>query len=101
MTLWYESRSLEEGVDDLQTLSTASLVELMLRVRVPVQRLIDWMDQAVLVLYLRHDKARLDRVRMLGIRSACDLRDAWGDGQQEKRRAAIVAAFGVRGRRCG
>ena len=97
MTLWYESRFLEEGVDDLQTLSTASLVELMLRVRVPVQRLIDWMDQAVLVLHLRHDKERLDRVRMLGIRSACDLHDAWGDGAHKERRDAIAAAFGAEG----
>lgn len=97
MTLWYESRFFEEGVDDLQTLSTASLVELMLRVRVPVQRLTDWIDQAVLVLHLRHDNDRLDRVRRLGIRSACDLHDAWGDVGDTDRRDAIVAAFGTAG----
>jgi hypothetical protein len=94
MTLWYESRFLEEGVDDLQTLSTASLVELMLRVRVPVQRLTDWIDQAVLVLHLGHDKALLKNVRKIGIRSACDLQDAWGDRQHKERREAIAAAFG-------
>ena len=51
----------------------------------------------MVVLHLRHDKARLDRVRKLGIRSACDLRDAWGDGQHEERRDAITAAFGSGG----
>ena len=93
MTLWYESRFLEEGVDDLQTLATASLVELMLRVRVPVQRLTDWMDQAVLLLHLGHDKQLLGRLRRLGIRSACDLQDAWGDRHHKERRAAVADAF--------
>jgi hypothetical protein len=93
MTLWYESRFFEEGVDDLQTLTTASLVELMLRVRVPVQRLSDWIDQAVLLLHLGHDKTLIKKLRGLGIRSACDLQDAWGSQRHRERRAVIAASF--------
>jgi len=97
MTLWYESRFLEEGVEDLQTLSTASLVELMLRVRVPVQRLTDWIDQAVLLLHLGNDESLIKSLRRLGIRSACDLQDAWGGQRQRERREAIATAFGPAG----
>jgi len=97
MTLWYESRFFEDGVEDLQTLSTASLVELMLRVRVPIQRLIDWVDQAVLTLHLSGNADVIRELRKLGIRSACDLDDAWNGPGNVERRDAIAAAFGPAG----
>ncbi len=87
LNIWYEARLLEEGVEDMQNLATANLVDVMLRTRVPVERLVDWVDQAHL--YLRVGKERpkdtqgnelpSDRevLRRLGIRTATDLEDAF------------------------
>jgi hypothetical protein len=56
MTLWDQGRLLEEGIDDLHALATANLVDLMLGTRVPVNRLVDWLDQALLLLHLPPDR---------------------------------------------
>jgi hypothetical protein len=50
MSIWYEARLLEVGIEDMQNLATANLVDVLLSTRVPVARLVDWIDQAVLYL---------------------------------------------------
>jgi hypothetical protein len=52
LNLWYESRLLEEGIEDMQNLSTANLIDVILHTRVPVGRLVDWVDQALLYVHL-------------------------------------------------
>src|SRR5215217_3180472 len=54
LNVWYEARLLEEGIEDMQSLATANLVDVILHTRVPVGRLVDWVDQAHL--YLRFDR---------------------------------------------
>lgn len=54
LDLWYQDRLMEEGIEDMQNLATANLVDVMLHCRVPVNRLIDWVDQAHLYLHLDH-----------------------------------------------
>ena len=56
LNIWYESRLLEEGIEDMQNLATANLVDLMLNTRIPVERLVDWVDQSLLYLHLRTEK---------------------------------------------
>ena len=51
LNIWYESRLLEVGVEDMQNLTTTDIVDLMLNTRIPVDRIVDWIDQAFL--YLR------------------------------------------------
>ncbi len=47
----YESARLEsEGITDIPSLAKSDLVSMMISTRLPVERLIDWTDQAVLVL---------------------------------------------------
>jgi hypothetical protein len=53
LTVWYEARLLEEGIEDMQNLVSANMVEVLLHTRVPVGRLVDWHDQALLYLHLR------------------------------------------------
>jgi hypothetical protein len=85
LNIWYEARLLEEGIEDMQNLATANLVDVMVRTRVPVGRLVDWVDQAHLYLHLaRPERNRTgawkdgDRAkfRRLGIRTATDLEEA-------------------------
>jgi hypothetical protein len=53
LNIWYEARLLEEGIEDMQNLVSANMVEVLLHTRVPVGRLVDWHDQALLYLHLR------------------------------------------------
>jgi hypothetical protein len=99
---WYEARFLEEGIEDMQNLMTASLVDLMLRTRAPVARLADWIDQAALYLHLPKVEPGQDRLsarvklRTLGIRSATDLERAWKAlGTDNGFRARASNALGV------
>jgi hypothetical protein len=88
MNIWYESRLLEEGIEDLQNLATANIVDVMLRTRIPVDRLVDWIDQAHLFLRVRkddgsektHEPSSREKLRQLGIRTATDLENL-GDEQ--------------------
>jgi hypothetical protein len=52
LDIWYEARLMEEGIEDMQNLRTANLVDVMLHTRVPVGRLVDWVDQATLYVHL-------------------------------------------------
>jgi hypothetical protein len=82
LNIWYESRLIEEGVESMQNLCSASLVDLMLKTRLPIMRVVDWLDQAYLYLHLPKDKRRepppnLHQLRILGIRTATDLERVW------------------------
>jgi hypothetical protein len=76
LNIWYESRLLEEGIEDMQNLATANLVDVILHTRVPVGRLIDWVDQAALYIHL-------DRVER-----------GWGERRlvRQARRASALSA---------
>ena len=52
LNLWYEARLTEEGVEDMQNLTTMNLVDVVLHTRVPPGRLVDWIDQSLLYLHL-------------------------------------------------
>jgi hypothetical protein len=72
LDIWYESRLVEEGIEDMQNLVTANFVDIMLHTRVPVGRLVDWVDQALLYLHLDRvergswERASARRVRGIG-----------------------------------
>lgn len=82
VNIWTQARFLEEGIEDMQNLATANLVDLMLHTRMPINRLVDWIDQACL--YIRVDGGPGDDdggdravLRRYGIRTATDLLDAF------------------------
>ncbi|HEY7196366.1 MAG TPA: hypothetical protein VH306_04230 [Gaiellaceae bacterium] len=74
MNVWYEARLVEEGVEGIQNLATTDIGNALLRTRIPPERLIDWVDQAILHLHAcDSDRGRL---RRFGVRTATDLLDA-------------------------
>ena len=89
--LWYEARLTEEGVEDMQNLTTMNLVDVMLHTRVPPGRLVDWTDQAFLLIHLeRVDRkagskapARL-KLRRVGIRTATDFLKAFSKPRSQE-----------------
>ena len=83
LNVWYESRLLELGIEDMQNLATANLVDVMLSTRIPVGRLVDWIDQALLALHVDHvdnagegQEGDLARLHRYGIRTATSLEEA-------------------------
>ena len=115
LNIWYEARLLEEGIEDMQNLVSANMVEVLLHTRVPVGRLVDWHDQALLYLHLppRRKHRKRDRPRAhprdvlapFGVRSATtflkafpvesmDDRGAWTDKRVED---AVSAASAIGG----
>jgi hypothetical protein len=81
LNVWYEARLLEEGIEDMQNLATCNLVDVMLNTRIPVERLVDWIDQSILYLHLGKPVEGTgnprDQLRRYGIRTATDLEDAF------------------------
>jgi hypothetical protein len=64
LNLWYDARLAEEGVEDMQNLTTMNLVDVILHTRVPPGRLVDWTDQAFLLIHLdKTDRSELEDLR--------------------------------------
>jgi len=116
LNVWYEARLLEEGIEDLENLVSANLVDVLLHTRVPVARLVDWLDQAILLIPLpaepvvveqaglthktraanaNENTARHPRraLRRCGIRSATDLLRALSEHRDAKQRQQLVAVL--------
>jgi hypothetical protein len=68
--VYERTRLEEEGITSVQALARHDLVDLILSSRIPVPRLIDWVDQAVLLQHIPTSAART--LRRLGIRTATD-----------------------------
>jgi hypothetical protein len=97
LTIWDQARLLEEGIEDMQGLVTANLVDVLLRTRVPVDRLVDWLDQALLYLHIPNEhKSHSPRAALhgLAIRTATDLKRAWNSGAPAVCRQIAKAAAG-------
>jgi hypothetical protein len=83
MDIWTEARLLEVGVEDVQQLATANIVDLCLATRIPTQRLVDWIDEGILLLHAgmpRQDnvsdptvRSTFRELREIGVRSATDV----------------------------
>lgn len=69
----------ELGISDVQHLATSDPVDLTLYTLFPLHRIVDWIDQAILITYLR-DKVSV--ARQLGLRGAIDMRSAYLQAMQ-------------------
>ena len=75
LNVWYEARLTEEGVEDMQNLTTMNLVDVILHTRVPVGRLVDWVDQAFLLIHLEPvERKHLTKKRRSGSTEGADTR---------------------------
>ena len=101
LTVWHETRLEEEDVENVPNMASVDVVEVMLYTQIPMERLVSWIDQAILltVLGVVGGDTRT-KLRKLGLRTATQvielavqnvtvLRDEIGAGQQ----VALVAAL--------
>jgi hypothetical protein len=85
LTVWHEARLEEEDIENIPNMATTDVVELFLNTRIPPNRLIDWVDQAILYTHLSPGGDEKDRgakeleeqrrreLRSLGVRTATSL----------------------------
>jgi hypothetical protein len=52
VSLYDRTRLIEEGIENIEHLAHHDLVDLVLHTRIPVPRLVDWVDQSILYLHL-------------------------------------------------
>ena len=55
ISLYDRTRLMEEGVENIENLAHHDLIDLIVHTRIPVPRLVDWVDQAILYLHLGVD----------------------------------------------
>ena len=64
------------GILDVQHLAKCNPIELSLRTNFPIMRILDWVDQAMLIGYVRR---QISAFRIVGVRSASDLATLYAD----------------------
>ena len=84
LSFWHEARLQEEDIESAPNLAAADMVELMLNTRFTPNRLIDWIDQAILVTALGSDESgHGGKLRAQGIRTASALLAAYEKASAE------------------
>lgn len=101
--LYDRARLFDEGVTNVESLAHHDLVELMLQTRIPIPRLVDWVDQAILYLHagpyggtntVHTRTTALETLRGYGIRTATDLDRAFDAAQSRNELDLLVAILG-------
>jgi len=122
LTVWHEARLEEEDIENVPNMATADIVELMLHTRIPRERIIDWVDQALLYTVLGPEKAdksekekRGDgedeggqvskssyraKLRRHGIRTATDLIVAYEKSKEQNELESFEKILPTEGRHC-
>jgi hypothetical protein len=83
LTVWHEARLEEEDIENIPNMATADLIDLMINTRFPPDRIIDWVDQALLYTHLGPQPKEDDQegaratLRTHGIRHATSLVEAY------------------------
>jgi hypothetical protein len=79
-----EIRLRDYGIDDAQNLASVEMPLLLINTPFPVQTVVDWVDQAVLMVLLNNVNM-LDSFRKAHVRTMTDFRDLWGPYVDRKR----------------
>jgi hypothetical protein len=58
LTVWHEARLEEEDIENVPNMATVDIVSLLISTRLPAERIVDWVDQAILLTYLGPSQAR-------------------------------------------
>ncbi len=81
-------RLAELDITDIQHLFTADPADLTLRTLYPLERVIDWIDQAILIVYL---KAHIVDARTLGVQGAMDMASIYRQATQKPEKTSRTA----------
>lgn len=88
LTVWHQARLEEEDIENVPNMATADIVELMLNTRFPPDRIIDWVDQAILYTHLGSVR-KGELGSHFGIRNASSLIQAYSEADNDQDRKAF------------
>jgi hypothetical protein len=89
LTVWHEARLEEEDIENIPNMATTDLVELFINTRFPPERIIDWVDQAILYTQLgAENKGFRDVLRLQGIRTATSFLEASAAIKKQQKQSA-------------
>lgn len=89
LTVWHEARLEEEDIENIPNMATTDLVELFINTRFPPERIIDWVDQAILYTQLgANNKGFRDILHLQGIRTATSFLEASAAIKKQKEKSA-------------
>ena len=95
LSVWHEARLDEEDIENVPNLATADIVELMLNTKIAPSRIIDWIDQSMLLMYLRPRKKghRTGSAQYCGIMGSCTASALVAATQMRQGQAATIVEF--------
>jgi hypothetical protein len=99
--LYERARLEQEGIVNVESFAHHDLINLVLETQIPVPRLVDWMDQAILYLHIIENETRddgrepaRDKLRQYGIRTATDLLRCWNAAHDRNELEAFKQLLG-------
>lgn len=75
LSIWQQARLQQEGIENVQNLATADIPQLIMNTPFPVGQIIDWVDQAILLVYANGNNPKRYMYNLLedaGVRCASD-----------------------------
>jgi len=104
--LYDRARLEQEGILNVESLAHHDLIQLVLETQIPVPRLVDWMDQAILYLHVveepdaagKNKVTTAQKLRAFGIRTATDLLACWQAADARKERSDFKRLVGSDGK---
>jgi hypothetical protein len=101
--LYDRARLLDEGVTNVESLAHHDFIDLLMETRIPVARLVDWVDQAILYLHARESVAAQPdgtpgtdlrtRLRSYGVRTATDLLEVYEAADARKQLPDVLLSL--------
>jgi hypothetical protein len=80
ISVWHEGRLDQEGIVNVQNLASANLLELVANTPFDVGQIVDWVDQAILMMHTSPEQ--LEKLKGAGIRSGTILIDIIKRGEE-------------------
>jgi hypothetical protein len=90
LSIWHQGRLRQEGIENVQNLATADVPALVIGTPFPVNQIVDWVDQAILLTYASQEQ--FEALEKAGLRCASDVLTAAGDN---KRLNQLASATGL------
>jgi hypothetical protein len=85
LTTWHQARLQEEDIENVPNMASADIVDLMIGTRFSPERIISWVDQAILYTHLgpegKSSPSQRDQLRRQGIQTATALIEAFEKAQ--------------------
>jgi hypothetical protein len=90
LSIWHQGRLRQEGIENVQNLATADVLALVIGTPFPVTQIVDWVDQAILLVYASREeqfedpeksRAQFQALEKVGLRCATDVLTATGDDE--------------------